>query len=248
MNERGKQNLADANNPNVRKFLDMIQKAEGSKGYDYGFNNVKLANLDDHPRKSSSFTQTDGKKNTTNAAGKYQFMEKTWDGVKNKLNLKDFGPQSQDAAAVELLRQRGALDAIRSGDWSTALTKTGPEWASLPTSPYKQAKRSMDFVYEALGAKKPEGPTYKEFYDKRSAQPEAMPDTTTPWLAAQAPIATPDWQTTLVQDAQIADDKMMKQQALYRMFGDGEIENPQDQMASLPPALRAELADIINAV
>lgn len=247
MNELGKQRLADANNPNVRKFLDMIQKAEGSKGYDYGFGNVKLTNLDDHPRKSSSFTQTDGKKNTTNAAGKYQFMEKTWDGVKNKLNLTDFGPQSQDAAAVELLRQRGALDAVKSGDWPTAIAKTGAEWASLPTSPYKQAKRSMEFVYNALGAKKPEGPVYKESYEKMTA-PEAMPDTTTPWLAAEAPAATTDWQTQLVQEAQLRDDELNKQQALYKMFGDGETGRPEDQLASLPPALRAALDDIIRTV
>lgn len=251
MNELGKQRLADANNPNVRKFLDMIQKAEGSKGYDYGFNNVKLKNLDDHPRTSSTFTQTDGKKNTTNAAGKYQFMEKTWDGVKSRLALTNFSPESQDAAAVELLRQRGALDDIKAGNWSTALTKTGAEWASLPTSPYKQAKRSMEFVYDALGAKKPDGPVYKESYDRMTAPVapvEAMPDTTTPWLAAQAPAAAPDWQATLVQEAQIADDNMMKQQALYKMFGDGETGDPQDQMASLPPALRAALNDIISTV
>lgn len=251
MNELGKQRLADANNPNVRKFLDMIQKSEGSKGYDYGFNNVKLANLDTHPGTSHKFKQTDGKDNTTTAAGAYQFIGKTWNGVKDKLALTDFGPQSQDAAAVELLRQRGALDDIKAGNWSSALTKTGAEWASLPTSPYKQAKRSMDFVYDALGAKKPDGPVYKESYDRMTAPAapaEAMPDTTTPWLAAQAPAAAPDWQATLVQEAQIADDNMMKQQALYKMFGDGETGDPQDQMASLPPALRAALNDIISTV
>ena len=252
MNELGKQRLTDANNPNVRKFLDMIQKSEGSKGYNYGFNNVKLANLDAHPGTSHKFKQTDGKDNTTTAAGAYQFIGKTWNGVKDKLALTDFGPQSQDAAAVELLRQRGALDDIKAGNWSSALTKTGAEWASLPTSPYKQAKRSMDFVYDALGAKKPDGPVYKESYDRMTAPAapaEAMPDTTTPWLAAQAPAAVPEtsWQENLVREAQLQDDQLNKQQQLHNMFADSSTPQPKDDI-TLPPALRLALADIIKAV
>lgn len=248
MNERGKENLALANDPNVRKYLTMIQKAEGSKGYAYGFNNVKLDNLDAHPGTSHKFKQTDGKDNTTTAAGAYQFIGKTWTGVKDKLGLTDFGPQSQDAGAVELLRQRGALDDIKVGNWSAALTKTGAEWASLPTSPYKQAKRSMEFVYDALGAKKPDGPTYKEFYDKATS-PAPVADTTTPWNAAQAP-ALPEtsWQENLVQEAQVNDDHLRKQRALFSMFSDGEHPDPADQTASLPPALQAALNDIIKAV
>jgi muramidase (phage lysozyme) len=244
MNERGKQNLALANDPNVRKYLEMIKKAEGTKGYDSGFNNVKLSSLDAHPGTAHKFKETDGKKNTTTAAGAYMFLKGTWDGVQGKLGLTDFGASSQDAAAVELLRQRGALDSIKSGDWSTALAKTGAEWASLPTSPYKQSKRSMDFVYNALGAKKPEGPVYKEFYEKMTA-PEAMQDTTTPWLAAQAPAT--DWQTTLVQEAQLQDDQLNKQQRLHEMFADSSAPQPKDDI-TLPPALRAALADIIKSV
>jgi muramidase (phage lysozyme) len=245
MNERGKQNLALANDPNVRKYLEMITKSEGSRGYAYGFGNVKLNNLDAHPGTVHDFKETDGKKNKTTAAGAYQFLDGTWKELQTKLGLKDFSPASQDAGAVELLRRRGALDAVKSGDWSTAITKTGAEWASLPTSPYKQPKRSMEFIYNALGAKKPEGPTYKEFYDKMTA-PETVPDTTTPWLAAQAPAPT-DWQTTLVQDAQLRDDQLNKQQKLHEMFADSNAPQPKDDI-TLPPALRTALADIIKAV
>jgi muramidase (phage lysozyme) len=253
MNERGKQNLAYSNEPNVRRFLDMIQKAEGAKGYEYGFNNTKLKNLDDHPGISSKFTQTDGKVNTTDAAGKYQFMGKTWSSVRDKLGLTSFKGPEQEAAAVELIRGRGALDAVRSGDWSTALAKTGPEWASLPTSPYKQAKRSMDFVYEALGEKKPEGATFSEFFKNKNAMPTSTTgetvDTTTPWNAASssAPPAAHDWHTNLVQEAQLADDELNKQSALHSMFADAEDPHPADDIA-LPPALRRTLSDIISSV
>jgi muramidase (phage lysozyme) len=250
MNERGKQNLAYSNEPNVRKFLDMIQKSEGAKGYEYGFNNTKLSNLDAHPGTSSSFTETDGKKNSTTAAGKYQFLEKTWNGVRDKLGLTSFKGPEQEAAAVELLRGRGALDAVRSGDWSTALAKTGPEWASLPTSPYKQAKRSMDFVYDALGAKRPEGAVFSEFFKNKNAAPPTVEggaiDTTTPWNAAAAPPAAIDWHTNMIQDAQLADDHLNKQSQLHNMFAEANDPHPADDI-SLPPALRRALSDIIES-
>lgn len=246
MNERGKQNLVYADNPNVRKYLTMIQKAEGSKGYAYGFNNVPLDNMDAHPGTSHKFKETDGKSNTTTAAGAYQFLGKTWNGLKNKLALPNFGPKSQDAAAVELLRENGALEAVMNGEWSTALAKTGKTWASLPTSPYKQAKRSMDFVFGALGEKAPEGPVYKEFFEKRKAAPEGPVDTTTPWLAAEAPPDT-NWQTDLVQQAQLRDAEITQQQKLHDMFSDGSSPAPQDDIY-LPPALRSALADIIASV
>jgi muramidase (phage lysozyme) len=249
MNERGKQNLAYSNEPNVRKFLDMIQKAEGSKGYAYGFNNTKLDSLDSHPGISTEFTETDGKKNKTTAAGKYQFVEKTWNGVRDKLGLTSFNGPEQEAAAVELLRQRGALEAIRAGDWATALAKTGPEWASLPTSPYKQAKRSMEFVYDALGVKTPVDPMYTNFFkDKKDAPPaeDPKPDTTTPWNAASAPPPT-DWHTNLVQEAQLADDHIRKQSELHNMFADSGEPHPADEI-DLPPALRRALSGIIESV
>jgi hypothetical protein len=106
--------------------------------------------LDDHPRTRAGFTQTDGKKNTTSAAGRYQFLQDTWDDVAGKLKLPDFGPESQDLAAVELLNRAGALQAVLSGDFDTAVQKSGATWASLPSSPYPQRKRSMDFIRSQL--------------------------------------------------------------------------------------------------
>jgi muramidase (phage lysozyme) len=247
MNERGKQNLAYADNANVRKYLSMIQKAEGSNGYAYGFNNVKLDNTDDHPGTAHKFKETDGKSNSTTAAGAYQVLGKTWRGLKDKLALPNFGPQSQDAAAVELLRETGSLDAVLKGDWSTALAKTGKIWASLPTSPYKQNKRSNDFVYGALGSEAPVGPTYKEFYKTKNDMPAGEPaNTTTPWLAAEAPPAV-GWQENLVREAQVQDDQMNRQQMLHGMFAEAGTPQPKDDI-TLPPALRAALADIIKSV
>jgi muramidase (phage lysozyme) len=246
MNERGKQNLVYADNPNVRKYLSMIQQSEGSKGYEYGFNNTKLKSMADHPMTSHGFKETDGKSNTTTAAGAYQFLGKTWTGLKGKLSLEDFGHKSQDAAAVELLRESGALENVMNGEWGSALAKTGRIWASLPTSPYKQPKRSSEFVYSALGEAPPKDPTFTEFFKTKGKAPLETPDSTTPWQAAEA-LPPTDWQTDLVRQAQANDDNTNRQQMLHGLFADGSEPSPADDI-TMPPALRAALADIIKAV
>ena len=142
-------------NPNVRKFLDLISYTEGTQGNGYrtAFGGGKLSHLNDHPRYLKSFRQTDGKSNKTSAAGRYQFVSKTWDGVARQYGLRDFSPQNQDLGAVALLFQRGAIPALLKGDYQTAIRKTGDEWASLPSSNYKQNKRSWDNVNKFLGGK-----------------------------------------------------------------------------------------------
>lgn len=136
----------------VRRFLDAIGSAEGTDthGYNTAFGGGKLESLADHPRQLYDFTQTDGTPNKTSAAGRYQFLQNTWDDVAKSLNLPDFGPASQDIAAVELLRRNGALPAVLAGDYDTAIQKSGGTWASLPSSPYAQPKRTAGFMANAL--------------------------------------------------------------------------------------------------
>ncbi|RII84352.1 glycoside hydrolase family 104 protein [Neopusillimonas maritima] len=139
-------------NPNVRQFLDVIAMAEGTDqhGYATAFGGGKIADLSDHPRQLHDFTQTDGQRNKTSAAGRYQFLQGTWDDVAGKLGLTDFSPKSQDLAAVELLRRNGALPALMKGDFDTAVQRSGQTWASLPSSPYAQPKRDAGFIARAL--------------------------------------------------------------------------------------------------
>lgn len=147
LTKRGKEAAAYLDNPNVRIMLQLIQEAEGAvHGYHTAFGGGKIESLDDHPRTVHEFTQTDKKKNKTTAAGGYQFLEKTWDDVAGKLGLPNFGEESQDLAAIELLRRAGALDAAATGDFETAISKSGTTWASLPSSPYAQPTRSQDWV------------------------------------------------------------------------------------------------------
>lgn len=146
-----------AQNPRVRKFLDLIAHTEGTEGNGYrtAFGGGRLSSLNDHPRYSKTFKQKNGKTNKTSAAGRYQFLRGTWDGLARQYGLKDFGPQSQDIAAVALLAQNGALGRILKGDMQGAVRKAGPTWASLPTAPasYSQPTKSWQTVNRFLGGK-----------------------------------------------------------------------------------------------
>ena len=139
-------------NPNVRGFLGMIGSAEGTDKYGYNtlFGGGKIESLADHPRQLFDFTETTGRPNKTTAAGRYLFLSNTWDEQAKKLGLPDFGPQSQDLAAVNLLRERGILPDVLAGNWESAVKKSGPIWASLPSSPYPQPRQSNEFVMNRL--------------------------------------------------------------------------------------------------
>ena len=62
--------------------------------------------------------------------------------------MPDFGPASQDAAATELLRERGALARLEVGDFAGAIEKARKEWASLPGAGYGQGERSIAWLTE----------------------------------------------------------------------------------------------------
>lgn len=143
-------------NPNVRKMLDVIANAEGVKhGYNTIFGNERSDDLKSHPNIKKEFTQTDGKKNSTTAAGRYQFLKGTWDKVSKKYGLTDFSPKNQDLAAVALILGRGALGDVMKGDFTKAVGKLGSEWASLPSSSYAQPKKSWKDIQAMVGEIKP---------------------------------------------------------------------------------------------
>lgn len=131
------------NNPNARQMLDIIAKAEGVKyGYNTLFGNQRIDNLNAHPNIKKTFRQTDGKTNYTTAAGRYQFINDTWQNSAKKYGLNDFSPRNQDIAALGLIAGRGALQQVLKGDFRGAINKLGQEWASLPSSQYAQPKKT----------------------------------------------------------------------------------------------------------
>lgn len=141
MNEKGRALQREyANHPNVRKMIDFIGASEGAD-YNTGFGGRTIS-LDRHPNVAVSF----GKGQKTTAAGKSQFLYKTWKPIADELGLTDFSPESQDVATIKLLQQSGALDDVVRGDFASAINKTKNIWASFPGSKYGQKTRSWEFV------------------------------------------------------------------------------------------------------
>lgn len=153
MNKYAESLLPYVNNPNVRKVLDFISTAEGAD-YDTGFGGTKIS-LDKHPNETKYFRNKEGKRLPTTAAGRYQFIGSTYKNLSNRLGLNDFSPASQDLAAVELIKEKGALDDIVKGDITTAIKKLNTTWSSLPDSPNKQRTVSWDFAANFFGGNTP---------------------------------------------------------------------------------------------
>ena len=153
--------LAEAlRNHNVQAFLRMLRHGEGTTaldGYRTMFGGQLFENgYMDHPRKANTYTLRSGKAITSTAAGAYQFLSKTWDGLVRQYGFKDFSPVNQDLAAVALIKGRGALDDVIAGRFNVAVGKCAREWASLPGSPYGQPTVTLDKareLYEAAGGK-----------------------------------------------------------------------------------------------
>ena len=144
-----KQDLLNArNDPNVLRFLNLIARAEGTEkyGYNTAFGGEYFGDLSQHPNIKKQFKQTDGKVNSSGASGRYQFLNSTWNGVSKKYGLEDFGAVNQDLGAIALITEKGALKDVQSGNYKKAIDKLGNIWASFPSSPYKQHKRSYEYL------------------------------------------------------------------------------------------------------
>lgn len=134
--------------PNLKAYLDMLATSElGARLLvvsDNGYN-VLVGSTPDHPRLFSSYVDHPrqlidlprlGIKST--AAGRYQLLARYFDAYKRQLGLRDFSPASQDAIAIEQIRERGALADVEAGRFDAAVAKCSSCWASLPGSPYGQ--------------------------------------------------------------------------------------------------------------
>lgn len=142
---------------NRRAFLDMLAVSEGTStspatrcnGYDVIVTGIDktpevFTDFSDHPfNKGRKSKIINSKGLTSNASGRYQFMLKDWVHYRNQLGLKDFGPESQDAWALQLIRERGALPLIDMGQFSLAVARVRNLWASLPGAGYNQPEHPI---------------------------------------------------------------------------------------------------------
>jgi muramidase (phage lysozyme) len=157
-----------AGGQNVLAFLDMLAWSELGSDYlrrsDDGYNVIVtgtdgvlelFSDYSTHPfaggRKSKVFSRSG---QTSNASGRYQFMLKDYVHYRDQLKLPDFGPISQDRWAIQLIKERRALDDIKAGLIESAIAKCRNIWASLPGAGYGQREhRTQDLLdrYVAAG-------------------------------------------------------------------------------------------------
>lgn len=142
----------DTAQANIAAFLAALRASEGTASQPDPYRTVMgygvtLQDLSDHPYFTGEWSGAPfGNGQFSTAAGAYQFIRKTWQGLRDKLGLADFGPASQDAAAIELIRERGALEDVKAGRFAVAVEKVRRVWASLPGAGYGQGERSIDWL------------------------------------------------------------------------------------------------------
>lgn len=142
---------------NLKAFLDTIAWSEGTtriKGNKDGYNVLVggglFADMTNHPHKLITLNA----KLKSTAAGRYQLLGRYYDFYAKLLGLKDFSPASQDAIAIQQIKERKALDDIESGRFDAAVTKCKNIWASLPGAGYGQHENSMTklmAMYQSYG-------------------------------------------------------------------------------------------------
>jgi muramidase (phage lysozyme) len=139
---------------NVRAALDVIAWAEGTAQKPdpyrvcYGYRHT-IADFSKHPKAlgwrgeplDSLGPKYKGLVST--AAGKYQINFPTWSDASRALGLVDFSPASQDAAAVWIMDQAGALEQVKAGAFGAAVAKLARRWASFPGGTSGQPTRRV---------------------------------------------------------------------------------------------------------
>ncbi len=142
---------------NVKAFLDTLAHSElgaallkcSNNGYDVIVGSTPKApdlfkSYHDHPRKLVELKNGKGVtivKST--AAGRYQILARYYDAYKKSLRLPDFSPNSQDAIAIQMIREQHAYDDIVAGRFTVAVEKCKNIWASLPGAGYGQHENKL---------------------------------------------------------------------------------------------------------
>lgn len=133
-------------NTNVRAFLKAIRLGEGTSdegGYSRIVGGGTFTDFAKHPNKR---VWIPAYAVFSTAAGAYQIINPTWVGLAKQNGFADFMPETQDKAAVALIKGRKALELIIAGQFFSAVAKCAPEWASLPGSKAGQRTEDMEAV------------------------------------------------------------------------------------------------------
>ena len=131
---------------NVKAFLKLIRyalhKREDNIVYYLLHGGTQtFSDLSKHPDRQ---IRAWGKEST--AAGAYHILKSSYDEAVANGIIRDFMPSSQDELAIWMLRKRGVLELVKSGDIAHAVFQLRNEWVSLPGA--SQSKMTMQEAKE----------------------------------------------------------------------------------------------------
>lgn len=145
--------------PNMAAFLDTIAVVEGTYSIgDDGYNVIVgstparpdlFYDYSQHPNKRVSFKYQAGASGVSTAAGRYQILHRFAEHYIKQLRLPDFSPESQDAIALQLIRECRAVQDIEAGRFESAVHKCRSRWASFPGAGYGQHEHKLEALREA---------------------------------------------------------------------------------------------------
>lgn len=127
--------------PQVKAALDTIAWAEGGT-YNKLYGGGTFNDFSKHPCRAISAGAY-----TSTAAGRYQFLCSTWNGIARRYGLADFSPRNQDFGALVEAMDKGGLNSIVAGNFEQAMRDLGAggrcAWAALPYSSCGQRMRGV---------------------------------------------------------------------------------------------------------
>lgn len=143
-------NLMDTpNSGNRAAFLAMIGQSEVGQALinetDSGYN-VLVGSTPGNPMTFDDYsTHPDilNRAMDSTAAGLYQINYPTFQTVSRQTGLTDFSPETQDAMAIQLITNKGALADVDAGNFASAVAKCSGVWASLPGNTYGQPTNAL---------------------------------------------------------------------------------------------------------
>jgi muramidase (phage lysozyme) len=140
----------------LKAFLDLIAFSEGTStsritqadGYDVIVSGVDgpsiFTDYTDHPfAQGGAVTVRRVPLLVSTAAGRYQVLARYWNAYKAQLHLPDFSPASQDAVALQQMKERGAVTMVEAGNVEGAIATCSNIWASFPGNTYGQGGENM---------------------------------------------------------------------------------------------------------
>jgi muramidase (phage lysozyme) len=150
-------------NKPIAAFLDLIALSEGTKhnpnthddGYDIIVSGVNGPNsftdYSAHPFAAGRppiVVTTKPKLLESTASGRYQITLPTWKSITERWTSSVFSPKAQDVAALQLLKECGALTHINSGNITAAIEAACETWASFPGNSYGQGGRTLAWLLQ----------------------------------------------------------------------------------------------------